>query len=115
MWNILSEIEVLRHRLIHGHRSANPALIEHASQFLDSILTHHERVFSKLLIPLQDGASARLGNVLAQRPGTGRGITINLDRQSLITCLKLEKQTPAKLPKHDTILKRLANVVKTLG
>jgi hypothetical protein len=90
VWNILSEIEVLRHRLIHGHRSANPVLIEQAIQFLDSVLTHQERVFSKMRVPLQDGTSARLGNVLAQRPGAGRGIATHLDRQSLITCLKLE-------------------------
>jgi hypothetical protein len=114
-WNLIDEIEVLRHRLIHGHRSANPALIEQASQFLDSILTHQEKVFSKLLIPVKDGTLTKLGNVLAQRPGAGRGIATNLDRQSLLTHLKLENQTPAKLPEHDTILKRLANVVETLG
>jgi len=115
VWSLLNDIEVLRHRLIHGHRSANPALIEQSSQFLDSILTHQERVFSKLLIPLQDGTSARLGNVLAQRPGTGRGIAVQRDRQSLMVDLRLEERTPAKLPEHNAILKRLANVVETLS
>ena len=121
--DILCEIEVLRHRLIHGHRGANPVLIEQASQFLDSILTHQERVFGKLLIPLQvstdtsariTGTSVKLGNVLAQRPGAGRGIVIKGDRQSLITHLKLGNRTPASLP-ESTILKRLANVVATLS
>jgi len=113
VWKLLDEIEVLRHRLIHGHRSASPVLIEQASRFLDSILTHQERVFSKLRVSIND-PSVRLGNVLAQRPGTGRGIAIKHDRQSLITDLKLEDRTPAKLPK-DAILKRLADVVTTLS
>jgi len=114
VWNLLNEIEVLQHRLIHGHRSASPVLIEQASRFLDSILTHQERVFSNLLILINESPSISLGNVLAQRPGTGRGIAIKHDRQSLITDLKLGDRTPAKLPK-DAILKRLADVVTKLS
>ena len=114
VWKLLDEIEVLRHRLIHGYRSASPVLIEQASRFLDSILTHQGRVFSDLPILPNDSISISLGNVLAQRPGTGRGIAIKPDRQSLITDLKLEDRIPAKLPK-DAILKRLADVVTTLS
>ncbi|MEP0923439.1 hypothetical protein [Leptolyngbya sp. ST-U4] len=86
----LDLIESLRHRLVHGYRSANPELIQASNEFLDAILTHHEKVFGKIVIPLQDGTQIQLGNVLAKRPCDGRGIPIQNNYELLKPCFELK-------------------------
>lgn len=111
VWKNLDDIEALRHRLIHGYRGANPLLIGNAIDFLDIVLTNHEQIFGKLTIVLE-GRQIQLGNVLAQRPATGRSIRIRRERQELIQCLQPKRQL-SKLPDSD-VIKRLQRVVEEL-
>lgn len=111
----LDKLESLRHRLIHGYRSANPDLIEAANSFLDAVLTHHEKVFSKLMIPLEDGTQVPLGNVLTQRPGDGRGIQIKNDCETLRSCFGIScNKGRSKLPDR-SIINTLEKITSNLG
>lgn len=83
VFNQFDNLEALRHRLIHGYRTADPAVIQAANQFIDAVLTQQEKVFSRLSIPLNNGSQVQLGNVLAQRPASGRAIAIQHDLATL--------------------------------
>jgi hypothetical protein len=110
----LDEIEALRHRLVHGYRSASPELITAANRFLDTILTHHEQVFGQLLLPLQDGTQIPLGNVLSHRPGSTRKIPLQSSLEALRECFGLnDSHQPEKLS-HQSIIQASENVVSRL-
>ena len=114
IWNQVDDIQVLRNRLIHGYRSADPEFIQQANLFLDSILSHQNKVFSNLTLPLQDGRAVKLGNVLTQRPAAGRKIAICGGRESLLNCLNMKQaETPPKFIDR-AILPRLAKTVEEL-
>lgn len=117
VWKSLDEIEILRHRLVHDYRGANPQLIGAAVDFLDSILSNHIQVFSKLQIPSKvTNCTYPLGNVLAQHPAAGRGIPIQLNRDALVIELTEKPGNKRKKSLGDQItLKALRNISSELS
>jgi hypothetical protein len=111
----LDSIEIIRHRLIHGYRSTSPDLIHSANQFIDSILTHQEKVFSALIIPLKDGKQIQIGNVLSQRPASGRGIPIDKNYESIKECFGLKETDMPRTSPNRSIIQALEKIVTKLS
>lgn len=117
-WRSLNEIESLRHRLLHGYKSANPALIEHSILFLERVFAHQRRLFGEL--PYSSACSKRqatglIRDPLRSHPASGRGIPVIRDRQDLLQCLKVgSDQKPKRLP-HTEMMRNLSSVTAALA
>lgn len=82
VWRNLDALEILRHRLIHGYKRADPDLIEKSSRFMNAILDQHESIFGTIQLS-NENETIQIGDVLRQRPADGRRIPIHQDIENL--------------------------------
>ncbi|MFO7876196.1 MAG: hypothetical protein R6U55_06400 [Desulfovermiculus sp.] len=100
-WNAFQRIETIRHRLFHGYKTVDPALVHAASHFLSRSVPQNDSIFGRIEIEYGNGVKNDLGNALHRYPAAGKKIPIKMDVRDLEELMKIKVSSGppnAKLP-----------------
>lgn len=114
VWRNLNALEILRHRLIHGYKRANPDLVEKSSRFMNAILDCHESIFGTIQLS-KGNEIIRIGDVLRQRPADGRAIPIHRDIEDLFPHFDLNPDAHLKPLPNQSVISAMARIVDELA